>query len=242
MLPENTKLLSICCTFRRPQMLKQMIDSFHKTKSEGTEIFVYLHDDDPRLDEYKSIIGNNRHVIGKHRNLQEVANHVVFDIYPGIQYYQLICDDHLYHTQGWDTLLTDALKRSSNDWGFACGRDLINGDNWHLFQHPSAEVWSWKMAKTLGYVYPRNLNGMNMDYYTKDLASAINGLVFVPEVVIEHLWYGNCGREEDENIKERYTKASLELGEKNYRDWVAKEKMSSIARINEAREKEKNEG
>ena len=237
-LPQETKLLAICCTFRRPAMLKNMLESFKKTRSESTEIVIYLHDDDPHLEEYKEVVKNEYRIIGQHRTLQEVINYVTFDVYPKVPYYQIICDDHLYHTVEWDTILIENLERRANGWGFACGRDGINNDNWELCQHPSAEIWSWKFCNTIGYVYPRSFKHTGMDFYTKNLGLAINGLVFVPEVRIEHLWYGGCNKPMDDNLKEKYAAKQFDEGETIFKKWVQEERQTAIDKINKEKELE----
>jgi len=238
-IPENTQLLAICCTFRRPAMLKNMIESFEKTRSKTTQLIIYLHDDDPYLKEYEDVVKNQNYIIEKHRYLQEVINHVTFDVIPGIPYYQIICDDHLYHTPGWDKILIENLEKQANGWGFACGRDGINNDNWNVCQHPSAEIWSWKFCNTIGYVYPRTFKHTGMDFYTKNLGLAINGLVFVPEVRIEHLWYGGCSKPMDDNLKEKYAGGAFNEGEQIFNAWAKEEKQIAIDKINKAKELEK---
>jgi hypothetical protein len=232
------KLLAICTSYRRPKMLWNMLQTFRNTKNHDTDIFIYLHLDDPFLEEYKVFINDYPHIIERHRNLQQVINHVVFERYPGVPYYQIICDDHLYHTQNWDNLLTEAISKKAQDWGFCCGRDLVNGDNWHRYQHPSAEIWSWKMAKTLGYIYPHIFEHQGLDFYTKDLSLAINALTFVPEVIIEHLWYGGCNKPMDDNIKEKYDDDTMARAHKAFDHWKRLDKDTAIRKINEARSKE----
>lgn len=230
----KTKLLSICCSFRRPDMIQNMLKTFYETKSAGTEIFIYLHIDDPKLSEYAKFISKYPHVIGPHRTLQEVFNHVCLETHPGIPYYQVICDDHLYRTKGWDNKLISEFEKQSNGWGFCCGADLINGGDWHKHQHPSAEIWSYKQAKTLGYAYSREFRHQGLDFYTKDLGLAINGLVFVPEVVIEHLWYGGCTKPMDDNIKEKYDESSMKQAATAFENWKNNDKQTAINKIKAA--------
>jgi hypothetical protein len=235
---KKPRLLSICTSFRRPKMLKDMLASFYATKSPGTDILIYLHIDDPFLEEYKEYIDQYPHIFGPHTTLQEVINHVVFETNREVPYYQVICDDHIYRTQKWDSLLIAAIEKQANGWGFACGRDLINGDDWKSWQHPSAEIWSWKMAHTLGYVYPKEFKHQGLDFYTKDLALAIDSLTFVPEVVIEHLWYGGCNKPMDDNIKEKYNPEAMKQADEAFEHWKKTGKQIAIEAINAARAKE----
>lgn len=227
----DVKLLAICCTFRRPQMLKEMIQTFRDTKSDGTELLIYLHDDDPFLNDYIPIVYNCNYIISEHRMLCKVMNYVVFELFPEIPYYHLICDDHRYRTKGWDNILTKSLKEKSNDIGFTCAADLVNNGNWDQCQHPSAEMWSWKFVKALGYVHPRDFNALGGDYYTKDISQSLNALNFVPEVVIEHLWWPGCGKEPDENIKEGYSIEAQNYGCDVYNKWVKEDRDNAIKRV-----------
>jgi len=232
----DVKLLSICCTFRRPHHLKEMLQTFLDTKSQGTELIIYLHDDDPHLEEYKPIVQNCNYIIDEHRALIKVLNHIVFDVFPGIPYYETINDDFRYRTKGWDQILMKVLKEKSNDVGFTCGADLINDGDWHRFEHPSAEIWSWKFAEALGYVYPRGLDNFCADYYAKDIAKALNALNFVPEVVIEHLWYPKTANAEkpDQNAIESYSDDTKNHGYNVYYMWQHQDRQAAIDRVKRA--------
>src|SRR5512133_2431145 len=108
MINNKTRLLSICTSFRRPDQLPQMLETYFRTRKEGDEMFVHLHEDDPKLDQYKAYINNYplTYVIEPHRCMQEVLNHTCLERYPGIPYYQIITDDARYETENWaDKLL-----------------------------------------------------------------------------------------------------------------------------------------
>lgn len=232
-------LLSICCTFRRPKMLKNMLESYYATRSKGSEMIIYLHLDDPFLEEYSWFINDYPHILDRHRSLQEVINHITMEVYPGIPYYQIITDDAIYHTEAWDLKLMEAFKRGSNGWGFCCGYDGSNS-NWYAYEHPSMEIWSWKQAKTLGYVWPRYFEHQGIDFYTKDLAKEINGLVHVPEVFIEHLYWGGCGKKEliDDNIKEAYSAEAYGEAHHAFVKWKMNDKANDVQKIRKAQHEE----
>lgn len=225
------RLLTMCCTFRRPIMLGEMLESFYKTKSEGTEIIIYLQEDDPYLQDYLSIVATENYIIDTHRFLCEVMNHIVFDLFPGIPYYQTICDDHLYETEHWDEIILKELYEKANDIGFACPADGINGGDWYKYEHPSAEIYSWKFVNIIGYVYPKNMKQMGADFYAKDISKSLNALTFVPEVMVKHRWFGGCNLPGDLNIQEGYTEAKLEEGVKSYHDWIINERNIVLNRI-----------
>jgi hypothetical protein len=227
----KVNLLAICCSFRRPKVLQGLIETFNDTKSQNTELLIYLHEDDKFLKEYEPITEKCNYIIDVHRMLCPSINHVVFNEFPEIPYYEIVNDDFRYRTKNWDEKLIKILKEKSNDIGFTCGADLINGGNWHKYEHPSAEIWSWKFVKALGYVYPPAINAFCADHYAKNIAKSLNALNYVPEVIIEHLWYPICGKQPDENIKDGYSEASQAYGHKAYNDWVRNDRINAIARV-----------
>ena len=239
MIPKETNILSICSSFRRPHQLPNMLDTFYSTRSLGTEILVYLHADDYSLKDYEALAPRYPWVnwlIGPHRNIQETINYIVFETHPEIPYYQIICDDHLYKTSDWGNIIIKQFEEKTKGWGFACGNDMQN-DDWYKWSHPSAEFWSWKMAKTLGYVYPRKMRHQGLDFYTKDLGLAV-GLVFVPEVHIRHLYAAGCANP-DINILEGYTPANFEYANRMFEEWKINEKPIALQKITAAKEAEK---
>lgn len=231
----KVNLLSMCCTFRRPKMLQNMLDSFYKTKSEGSEIIIYLHEDDPFLNDYLPVVKDQNYILDVHRMLCKAMNHIAFNIYPKIPYYQTIVDDHIYKTVGWDNMLINALHEKTNDLGFVCPADGINNNDWYKYEHPSAEVYSWKFISTVGYIYPKDFDAFGSDLYMKDIAKAINALTHVPEVLIEHLWYAGCGKNPDINIQEGYSSKSQQHGLQVYNEWIKTERTQLIKKLLEIR-------
>lgn len=226
---DTTNLLSICCSFRRPSLLKDMIKTFYETRSERTDLFIYLHSDDPFLADYLPIVQGCNYVIDTHRSLCKTINHVVFDLFPEIKYYQTIVDDHRYRTLNWDKRLIEELNKV-NDLGSASPK-TISDENWNIWQHPSAEVYSWKFVSTLGYVYPPEFDGFGADFYLKNISKAVNGLVYVPDVHIEHLWWSGCGKPADQNIQEGYSGNNQTHGVNTYNNWVARDRAAAISKF-----------
>ena len=77
-----------------------------------------------------------------------------------------------------------------------------------------------------------------MDFYAKDLGKAINGLIHIPEVVIEHLWYDGCKKPPDENLKENYAKDNIEAAKQVFEEWKSFEKPIALQKIKEIRDHE----
>ncbi|MFA6198665.1 MAG: hypothetical protein WC734_05990 [Patescibacteria group bacterium] len=238
------RLLAICTTFRRPHELPQMLDTYYATRGldDDGDMFVYLHNDDPKLGDYLSKIGhytstyNMLYVVDKHRCMQEVLNHTCLERYPDYEYYQIITDDARYITPNWDLILLNEFEKRSNGWGFICGDDRLN-DNWFAWRHPSMEIWSRKQAQLVGFAYPRTVKHRGQDSYTKELCDGLGICPLVPEVIIRHLQGMLCANP-DENLAfinsreaEVESLAGLTL-------WRNEEQARQIALIKTAWEKE----
>ena len=74
MVNQDTKVLIMVASRNRPQKLYDMLSSFESTKSKGTEIAIYIADDDPCIDKYLPIIKPYTHRIGKWLTQGQVFN------------------------------------------------------------------------------------------------------------------------------------------------------------------------
>ena len=197
------RLLSICPSRGRPELLKEMLQSFDANKSEGTDIVIYVSEEDPRLEDYKPILKDYNHQIGPKKYLVEVANMFSVDMYPDYEFYQLINDDHFVITPHFDELLMRAVRDKGHGWGVCTPNDLLT--DWARWQHPSAEVVSGNIIRTLGYyIYPR-FQHMGCDDYMQMMSQSIRRLWRLNDVVIEHRHWVNNRRNMDDNYKWAYS-------------------------------------
>lgn len=178
-LKQDTKLLVMCSSRERSHRIGKMIDSFNKTKRGNTELVVYIAEDDPDLEKYKSLLANVKYIIGPHKHLVQVDNYLSCEVYPNIEYYAEVNDDHVYVTEGWDIIFMDTLKKKNN-WGCVYGatKNIL-----------SAVMISGKTVRTLGYFAPPVFTQYFSDYALMDLFKPTNLLIHVPEVLINHEHY-----------------------------------------------------
>jgi hypothetical protein len=118
------KLLVICPSRIRPDRIQNMLRSFDETKSEGTDIIIYISDCDPRLEEYKVALEGRRYEIGKRLFPSAVCNYLARK-YPDYLYYADVADDHIYRTKNWDKILIDEIE-SHGGWGVSFGWGMIH--------------------------------------------------------------------------------------------------------------------
>lgn len=186
-LEPGTRLLVMCSTRQRPHRILEMLESFDRTKSPGTEMVIYVADNDPYVEEYKRILSDKKVIYGPDQSyLVNVLNYMSTVAYPDVEYYAEVNDDHVYHTKGWDQILIEAIETKGKGWGVACGQDLVD-PNWHHYRHPSAVLISGNVIRTLGYFTYPALKHCSSDDYHRDLGDILgNRLFFCEDVVIEH--------------------------------------------------------
>lgn len=218
-IPKNTRNITICSS-KRPHRLVYTIDSYLKTKSEISQLIVYVSTDDPLLNDYK--LDSVNYIIGEYKTLVEVTNHVSCNVLPGFDYYSEVNDDHIYRTVGWDEKLIDAIETNGNGWGMSYGRTQ---------NLPTAIMLSGKIVKTLGYFFYSEFKHQYIDNYLKDITEGIQKKFFVPNVFIEHCHPG-FGKAPDDSIYKISSGGEQgEYGRRVYSEWSANKKTDTINKL-----------
>jgi len=231
------KLLSICPTRNRPELLKQMLESYRLTKTVDAEMFVYVSEDDPRLNDYREVfnIFGVKNIIAERRSVVKVLNYVSTELYPGIEYYQEVNDDHIYRTRGWDKAFINKIEQAGKGWGIACGNDLMP-EPWGIARHPSAAVISGNIVRTLGCFVLPAFDILYIDTYLRDIAEGINALYRMPEIVIEHFHWLNGRRKKDKNYDAVYAREMYSKFTPIYFNWAKYQRAQDIKKLKEARD------
>ena len=191
-LKKDTKLLSMCSTRIRPELAAKMVDSFNETKSEGTEIVLYVWKDDPFVETYKKLLKGENVIYGKKRFMIDVLNYISTEVYPGIDYYQNICDDHLYLVKGWDKLYLEPLEKN-NGWGIAYCKGVNAKHN------PTAEIISGKIVRALGYYFYPEFRQFGGEPFIVEIGEAFGFFYYIEGDIIAHNCVGIGAMEPDAN-------------------------------------------
>lgn len=224
------KLLIICPSRIRPDRIMEMLKSFDETKSEGTDMVIYVSECDPRLEEYKkNLVGRNLE-IGKRLPISWVYNYCATK-YPDYKYYGEVCDDHVYLTKGWDKLFIDKIEHENYGWGIAFGWGMIHPRDVRL---PQAMIMSGNIVKTLGYFSTPIITSAYNDRYAQDLGDGCGFLYYMPEVIVEHRHVLNNKAQMDDNYRWVLSSEALELGKKQYEHWRNNFMQENISRVKEA--------
>lgn len=222
------KLLVITPTRERVSRLKEMMDSFFATKSEGTHLFVYVALDDKQLDGYGELIAQYPEVIyevGKRRTLVEVDNYGV-EKYPEFEFYGTVNDDHIFITPQWDAKLMAHIK----DYGISGANDVHSG---FVRRVMSNQIISANLVKAQGYFVHPMFRHYYSDDSMRDIAEALGRYYHDSEVVIEHRHWSFGKSEIDDTYKVNAFSQNYVESEREYDMWT-KIKDKEIERIKRA--------
>jgi glycosyltransferase involved in cell wall biosynthesis len=174
------KLLTMCSSHRRYDMCKRMVESWATTKrGEGSNLVVYVDEQNPYIDEYKRIImpfGADM-VFGPYRTMVQVLNYLSSEKYTNYDYYSECNDDHVFVTEGWDTKMMEAIDRKNNGVSIAYGQTQ---------NMPTATMAGAKIIRKLGYFFPPEYNHSWVDNWLTTIGFKCNLLTYCPDVLIDH--------------------------------------------------------
>lgn len=171
-------LLVVCPTRNRPGRCRKMLDSFFATRSHGTDIALYVDEQDPQIAAYRELAAAEPRAafeFGPRLTIVEVFNHA-FDRTDHAHYADCN-DDFVYRTAGWDEKLIEAIERLGNGLGMAHGR---------LQNLPSGAVFNARSLRALGWWFPPGFRHQFVDDVQVELFCGAGLLFAVPEVFIEH--------------------------------------------------------
>lgn len=177
----KNKLLTGTVSWKRPDLCKKMIKSFLKTRK-FADLYVYICNDDTHLEEYKIMMKEFPEVkfeIGKHLFIAEVSNYMSskFDY----EYYQMVNDDHEFVEGGWDVEMIEGCDEY-NGWRIAAcymPNELMKSStiSGPLINAPTAEIFSRKIIKTLGFYNFPTFTQYGCDQYIMDLGEDLGGII-----------------------------------------------------------------
>lgn len=178
-------MISILCPSRgRPTLAKKMVDTAINTAGCPIQILVYINDDDPELDNYKTLIDAQYLVVGPDRSpaysWNKLAEMAVYDIM------LLMGDDAWFETENWGSKVVAVFDQYP---------DKI------VFVYPSLDGYPWRGGKltadhcphffihrnwvnTLGYFVPPHFWHWYIDTWTRDVAKIINRVHVIHDVKI----------------------------------------------------------
>lgn len=150
-----------------------------ETAENPIEIWGYLDEDDPAIDEYLDT-DTVQFYIGPRITLSDCWNKLAQRATGQILH--LAADDIRFRTPGWDSLVRNTFDEFKDKIAFVYGRDGIHDGK--LGTHGFI---SRRWMETLGYFTWPDFPADFADTWLHDLALRIGRAVYLPELLIEHL-------------------------------------------------------
>jgi hypothetical protein len=115
------------------------------------------------------------------RGLGPVLNWAARQLADEHDFLTFVGDDHLPHKTSplWDERLAWSLKGRP---GVAYGNDLFQRE-----RLPTMALVDARVVRVLGYLCPRGMEHLWLDDFWKRLGEDLGNLVYLPDVIIEHL-------------------------------------------------------
>jgi hypothetical protein len=187
----KNRLICTCPSRGRPKLLKQMLESFYKTKSPNTDIGIYIDKDEPLMSEYDDILFGKYPYYVLPRIPVAQAHNFIVNQNPNYDFYMPINDDITFITPGWDKILIDAINNKGEGWGISYPDDST--ENWK-HNLPTFGMMSGNIVKTIGHLYPLELKISFGDNFLLDIGRAMGRLFYCSNAVIRHTPPGICAQ------------------------------------------------
>lgn len=178
-----TELFVLTPSRGRPENIKRLSKAF--VDQAKSHLVVIIDKDDICFNEYMSITPDDCSVImapggepGIVRPLNWGLKWLMNAHNPS--FIGFMGDDHLPKTPNWDGVIIETLRQLET--GIVYGNDLIQGADL-----PTAAFMTSNIASTLGYMAPPELRHLYVDNYWKELGEGLDRLVYLKDVIIEHI-------------------------------------------------------
>lgn len=166
----------------RPHNIERLNKALQETEAK-VDLYVGVDPDDEKLQGYKDMADKYQFklvVADKREKFGPTLNRIALSIASDYEYIAWMGDDHLPKTHGWDQRYREALD--SVGVGVVYGNDLVMGET-----IATELAMTSNIVKTLGYAVPEGFVHLYIDNYFMDLARAIDRLIYLPDVIVQHM-------------------------------------------------------
>ena len=171
-------MISVLCPSRsRPELAERMVNSVFKNPGCEVEVIMYLNDDDPMLEEYKTRITSANLIIGPDQSpvysWNLMAQRAKYDIL------MLIGDDSYIDTENWGKLVHAEFNKVPDKILMVAPKAGTLGRTKcpHFFLHKN-----W--VDTLGYFLPPLFHHHYVDHWIRDIAMSLGRYVHLDNFVM----------------------------------------------------------
>lgn len=167
-------MISILCPSRgRPELAKKMVDTALELAGAPIEILIYLNDDDPKLNQYQSLINPEYLLIGPDRSpafsWNKLAEMAKYDLL------FLMGDDAWFETENWALKIHDVFDLYPDKLVFAF--PSVDGLEWRggklTPDHCPHFILHKNWINTLGYFLPPQFWHWYIDTWHREIAKLV---------------------------------------------------------------------
>lgn len=163
--------------------MRRLVESAYATAATAVEVVFYLDFDDApshAMAVELGMRGTVRHVIGERIVLSDMWNAAA--AVASHQVLMMCGDDIVFRTPGWDKTVLDTFEQFPDRIVLVHGNDKLQHDN--LATHPFLHR---RWVETVGYFLPPGFSCDWSDSWLFEVATALGRVVYLPDVVTEHM-------------------------------------------------------
>lgn len=224
----NDRMLLIVPSRGRPENIKRLCEALTNTNAD-LDLAVGVDQDDPTLEQYKTV--QNDHpfqlwISQERKRFAATVNYIAWHSHEDYKYLAWMGDDHVPHTLYWDQLYRNELDKAGV--GVVYGNDLLQGEN-----IATELAFTSNIVEALGYAIPEGFIHLFVDNYFMELGKSIDRLVYLPDVIVQHMHYSAGSAQEDQTYREANSPANWSNDERRFHEYVANELPSDAAKLRE---------
>lgn len=217
------KIAIMCPTRNRKANLEQVYGTWEQTNAGLSVLFPVIDDDN--LQEYEPRIKGLEYIIAPKCNMNFATNYAADILKNDFTHVMFIGDDHLFRTPNWDKIVLEKSAAHGDTGVFYCD-DLLQRE-----RLATEVIITSNIIKAIGYFSIPELTHMYMDNYWMILGKSLGKLVYIPEVVVEHM-HPSCGKAlQDENYARVGAPEIYSHDQQVLQDWVATKSMMALAKV-----------
>lgn len=177
------RLTMLVPTRGRPENARRLRDAIRETAPD-VDLRFGVDRDDPNVDDYRDLVEDQCSLLigppPSRSGMVEVVNRMISHIDPDVSVIGFMGDDHCPRTAAWDKAMCDAI--AGKPAALAYGNDLLQGE-----RIPTAVAMTASIPRALGYMAPPELAHLYVDNVWLDWGRGLDAIMYLPDVVIEHL-------------------------------------------------------
>lgn len=184
-------MLVIVPTRGRPQNIARLEKALAETDTLNAHVLYAVDPDDPELENYLALDLNRIYLMHDRLRLGRTLNFLARKYQDSYDVIGFMGDDHVPRTTGWEDKImeTFGVMRAAHRHGgdsvlppVVYGNDLLQGA-----ALPTAVFMDARIVRALSYMVPPEIVHLYADNFWKALGEALGTLVYLPDVIIEHV-------------------------------------------------------